>query len=80
MINIKKETWEELRKLINDSKSILLTTHNNADGDGLGSEIAFYYYLKSLNKECRIINSSSLPYNFTIIDSFKSFSKKSIIF
>ena len=68
MLNIKKRKWGELKDLINNSKSILLTTHINADGDGLGSEIAFYYYLKTLNKECRIINSSALPYNFVIID------------
>ena len=68
MLNIQKRTWDKLDKLIHNSKSILLSTHINADGDGLGSEIAFYYYLKSLNKECRIINSSPLPYNFMIID------------
>ena len=35
--------------LIASSNSILLSTHVNSDGDGLGSEIAMYYYLKSLS-------------------------------
>ena len=41
--------WQKLDSLIKKSKSILLSTHFNSDGDGLGSEIAMYYYLKSLN-------------------------------
>ena len=42
--------WEELKNKIADSNNILLSTHKNPDGDGLGSELAMYYYLKSLNK------------------------------
>ena len=68
MSGITKEHWDKLESLIHESKSILLLTHVGADGDGLGSEIAFYYYLKNLMKECRIINSTPLPYNFTVID------------
>ena len=46
MSGIDKKNWDKLTAIIKDSKSILLSTHINADGDGLGSEIAFYYYLK----------------------------------
>ena len=66
MPGIDKTLWDQLEALIQNSQSILLTTHINADGDGLGSEIAFYYYLKDLDKNCRIINSTSLPYNYTV--------------
>ena len=68
MPGIHNNIWDKLRNLIQDSQSILLSTHINADGDGLGSEIAFYYYLKSLDKDCRIINPTSLPYNYKVID------------
>ena len=68
MAGIDKQSWDKLLTLIQESESILLSTHMNGDGDGLGSEIAFYYYLKSLNKECRIINPTPLPYNYTMID------------
>ena len=68
MSRIDNNIWDKLRDLIKDSQSILLSTHINADGDGLGSEIAFYYYLKSLDKDCRIINPTSLPYNYKVID------------
>ena len=68
MAVIDKQSWDKLLTLIEESESILLSTHMNGDGDGLGSEIAFYYYLKSLNKECRIINPTPLPYIYTMID------------
>ena len=68
MPGIEKQNWDELLVIIQESQSILLSTHINADGDGLGSEIAFYYYLQSLNKECRIINSTPLPGIYNVID------------
>ena len=60
--------WQELKSLIIKSKKILLSTHVNSDGDGLGSEIAMYYYLKSLNKNCRIINPSKFHEIYRVIN------------
>ena len=68
MSNYLFEYWEKLESLIKDSHTILLSTHVNSDGDGLGSEIAMYYYLKSLNKECRIINPSPFPEMYRVIN------------
>jgi|TARA_B110000263_G_scaffold247991_1_gene261966 phosphoesterase RecJ-like protein len=62
------KSWDELTDLINKSKTILLSTHVNPDGDGLGSEIGFYYHLKNIGKECRIINVSPLPEIYECID------------
>ena len=60
--------WEKLKSKIDKSKKILLSTHRNPDGDGLGSEIAFYYYLKKIGKECRIINISPMNDNYEFLD------------
>ena len=68
MPGIENQHWGKLSTMIKDSESILLSTHVNADGDGLGSEIAFYYYLKDMNKDCRIINSTPRPYIYDVID------------
>ena len=68
MAGIQNKSWDNLTNLIKDSQSILLSTHINSDGDGLGSEIAFYYYLKSLDKDYRIVNSSPLPKHYKFID------------
>ena len=40
----------KIKDLIINSNSILLLTHENPDGDAIGSVLAFYHYLKSINK------------------------------
>lgn len=44
-------------ELINSAQNIILTTHINSDGDGLGSEVAMYHALKKLNKNPQIIHN-----------------------
>lgn len=39
-----------IRNEIDKSNSILLLTHESPDGDAIGSVLAFYHYLKSINK------------------------------
>ena len=63
--------WATLTEYIHNSKSILLSTHKNPDGDGLGSEISMYYYLKKINKDVRIINISDMPKKYNFMDSEK---------
>ena len=60
--------WKQLDSIISKSNTILLSTHVNSDGDGLGSEIAMYYYLKSLGKKCRIINPSPFTEIYRVIN------------
>jgi len=63
--------WKDLDKLINNSKRIVLSTHEKPDGDGLGSSIAFYYYLAQKNIDVRIIQPSPYPIIYKIIDPDK---------
>ncbi len=63
-----KEKFDYIKHQIELSDNILLSTHENPDCDGLGSEIAIYYYAKSLNKNCRIINCSSMSDKYGFID------------
>ena len=60
--------WQEFRDRLVDAKSIILSTHKNPDGDGLGSEIAMFYYLKNINKDVRIINYSETPERYKFMD------------
>jgi len=41
--------------------NFLITSHINLDGDGIGSELAFYFILKKLNKKAIILNQDRLP-------------------
>jgi len=67
--------WKKVNKIIRSSKCILLTTHENPDGDGLGSALAMYYHLIELGKDCRMINCSEVPevYDFLNQDSIIEF-------
>ena len=60
--------WNLLDKVIVGSKKIFLTTHANPDADGLGSELAMYYYLKSIKIDCKIINASKTPEYLHFLD------------
>jgi len=64
---------DQILKLIYESSRILLTTHENPDGDGLGSQIAMYNYIRNLNKDCRIINISKLPDKYEFLNSNNQF-------
>ena len=47
---------------------VLLTTHENPDGDGVGAAIALAAHLKSGGKEARIVVTPSLPENLRFLD------------
>jgi len=68
-----KLRWEETHHLITNAKRILCSTHTDPDGDGLGSQIAFYHYLKVQEKECRIFNPSSIPGTYQFLSKLAPF-------
>lgn len=47
--------------LIKKSQKIVLTTHRDCDGDGLGSELALFYALKKIGKDVQIVHVDFLP-------------------
>jgi phosphoesterase RecJ-like protein len=46
---------------------LLLTTHVNPDGDGLGSEVAVALWLRALGKQVRVLNDSPVPAAYTFL-------------
>lgn len=46
---------KKIFKLIQESKSILVLTHKSPDGDAIGSSLAMYHYLKSINKDVDMV-------------------------
>ncbi len=60
---------EQLTAFLERHQSFILCTHDPADADGIGAELMFACILKSLGKECRIINASPVPENFVFMDS-----------
>lgn len=60
--------FAEFKALINDAKRILISTHVQPDGDGLGAETALYHYLKRARKSVRIYNPDSVPKRYRFLD------------
>lgn len=50
-----------LVEMIQNAHKILLTTHRDCDGDGLGSELALFYALKKIGKDVQIVHVDNLP-------------------
>ena len=60
--------WEKIYQEIEKADSIMLTTHENPDGDGIGSIVALYHHLVAKEKKCRILLTSKLPEEFCFLD------------
>ncbi|MBD3168949.1 MAG: hypothetical protein GF307_05660 [candidate division Zixibacteria bacterium] len=65
---IDRETIKEIHSLIDKSERILITGHENPDGDSLGSQIAFGEYLKSKKKQFWILNQGEIPAKYKFAD------------
>lgn len=57
-----------LLPILKTAKTVWLSTHKSADGDGLGSEIALYHALTNLNYDVKIIHNDPVPkrYHFLL--------------
>jgi phosphoesterase RecJ-like protein len=51
------ELTYSINEILTTKKPIILTTHENPDADGIGSELALYEFLKHHNKNVIILNS-----------------------
>lgn len=59
---------ENLIEAIRQAPSILLTTHRQCDGDGLGAELALYYALRKIGKQIRIVNVDETPRKYRFLN------------
>lgn len=57
---------EKLIEKIMAANHIVLSTHRQCDGDGLGAQLGLYFALKKIGKKVQILNVDSTPkkYNF----------------
>lgn len=59
---------DKLVQLIRDSHNILLTTHRQCDGDGLGAELAVFHALKKIGKNARVVNVDPTPRKYRYLN------------
>lgn len=50
-----------VKKMISDSKNIVITTHHRPDGDAMGSSLGLYNYLKLLGCNVNVVTPSDYP-------------------
>lgn len=60
--------WSELKQIIDEHSSFVLTCHVRPDADALGSELALAQLLQDLGKEVRIANPSQAPHTLNFLD------------
>lgn len=57
----------EVAALVRPGQRICLTTHVNADGDGLGSEVAMVHLLRTLGADVCVTNPTAMPPRFAFL-------------
>ncbi len=58
-----------LSQKIHQADTLILTTHKQCDGDGLGAELAMYHALKKIGKDVRILNVDGTPQKYSFLNS-----------
>ena len=62
-----EKEWEQCIDMLLSSRHVVLTTHMNSDGDGLGSEVALAAVLRALGKDVSIVNPTEVPSNYIFL-------------
>ena len=60
--------WQPVADLIRRSDSLMLTTHCNPDGDGIGSQLALYGALRAMGKRVTMHNRDGVPRIYTFLE------------
>ena len=66
---LETEDAKRVLDLLRSSTTVVLTTHEGPDGDGLGSEIALCRALRRLGKRVRIVNPGPTVRRFRFLDT-----------
>ena len=62
-------TWTPLNKAIESNSSFLISSHLSLDGDCVGSQLAFLWYLQSLGKKAKCFCVDPLPQKFAFLEN-----------
>lgn len=66
--------WREIKRLINNYHSFVITTHANPDGDGLGAAAAMVELLLQMGKRVQFVCDSPISDKFRFLDFHSLFS------
>jgi phosphoesterase RecJ-like protein len=54
-------SFSDIERILRNSETIVVTTHINPDGDGVGSALSMYFYLVSIGKNAKIMIDDNIP-------------------
>ncbi|MFN2382760.1 MAG: bifunctional oligoribonuclease/PAP phosphatase NrnA [Gemmatimonadota bacterium] len=60
--------WRTARELLAGAERIVLTTHVQPDGDGIGAEVALAHWLRADGKQVTILNPHPTPRRFHFLE------------
>ncbi|PJB51966.1 hypothetical protein CO100_01250, partial [Candidatus Berkelbacteria bacterium CG_4_9_14_3_um_filter_33_5] len=69
----------QIISLINNSKSILLVTHKQMDGDAIGSILALKEVLEKIDKKVEALVANDLPSNLTYLNDYTTLKNQVVI-
>jgi phosphoesterase RecJ-like protein len=69
-------TWPELNALLRKHQSFLISSHLSLDGDSVGSQLAFAWYLQSLGKRVAIFDLDPVPRKLQFLQGVSSFTSQ----
>lgn len=69
--------WKQIEPIISGAEKVVITTHVNPDGDGVGAACALVELLKQRGKEVRFICDSPIPEKFRFLDFHNTFEEYS---
>lgn len=63
-----ESNWNKVIPIIKNGARFVITGHEHADGDALGSQVALYYFLRQMGKRVRAINCDEPQRRLCFID------------
>ena len=69
----KNNRWSAVQEILDGAENIIMSTHMNPDGDGLGSQLAMADYLESKGKKFTILNPSPVPEDLYFLSEYADF-------
>lgn len=69
------DSLKKIIEYIQNSQSVLVTSHRDPDGDSIGSQLALAEFIASQGKNCRIIIQGDLPYKYKFLDPHRKIEK-----
>lgn len=65
---IEYKSLEFIKSRIEENSTFIITTHQNPDGDAIGSALGLHYFLKLIGKDSKVVNYNETPNYLRYLD------------